>query len=73
MRNLNKANWKHFSETLDMVEWPVIDEDSRLEDLAERFESLVEGALEKLAQRDRFQIIESTHGGTMSLRNHLKK
>ena len=30
-----------------MVEWPVIDEDSRLEELAEKFESLVEGALEK--------------------------
>ena len=30
-----------------MVEWPEIDEDSRLEDLAARFESLVEGALEK--------------------------
>ena len=30
-----------------MVEWPVIDEDSMLEDMAERFESLVEGALEK--------------------------
>ena len=47
LRNLNKANWKIFRESLDMVEWPVIDEDSRLEDLAERFESLVEGALEK--------------------------
>ena len=47
LRNLNKANWKLFKESLDMAEWPVIDEDSRLEDLAERFESLVEGALEK--------------------------
>ena len=46
-RNLNKAGWKPFRESLDMVEWPVIDEDSRLEDMAERFESLVEGALEK--------------------------
>ena len=47
LRNLNKADWKLFRESLDIVEWPVIDEDSRLEDLAERFESLVEGALEK--------------------------
>ena len=47
MRNLNKANWKVFRESLDMAEWPVINEDSRLEELAERFESLVEGALEK--------------------------
>ena len=33
-----------------MVEWPVIDEDSKLEDMADRFESLVE--VEKAAQRD---------------------
>ena len=51
MRNLNKANWKLFRESLDKVEWPVIDEDSRLEDLAGRFESLVEVALEKACPR----------------------
>ena len=55
-----------------MMEWPVIDEDSRLEDL-ERFESLVERALEKAFPKRQAQIKESTHGGTMSLRNHLKK
>ena len=47
MRNLNKANWKVFRESLDMAELPVINKDSRLEELAERFEILVEGALEK--------------------------
>ena len=47
VRNLNKANWKLFRESLDTVKWPVINKDSRLEDMAERFESLVEGALEK--------------------------
>ena len=51
MRNLNKANWMLFRESLDMVEWPVIGEDSRLEDSAERFESLVEGALEKVCPK----------------------
>ena len=47
LRNFNKANWNLFRESLDMVEWPVIDDDSRLGDMADRFESLVEGALEK--------------------------
>ena len=51
MRNLNKANWNLFRESLDMVEWPVIDEESRLEELAGKFESLVEGALEKACPR----------------------
>ena len=51
MRNLNKANWKLFRESLDMIEWPVIEEDSRLEELADRFESLVEGELEKACPR----------------------
>ena len=46
LRNLNKANWKLFRESLDMVEWPVIDEDFRLEELAERFEKF--GRFEKL-------------------------
>ena len=31
MRNLNKANWNLFRESLDMIEWPVIEEDSRLD------------------------------------------
>ena len=51
MRNLNKANWNLFRESLDMVEWPVIEEESRLEDLAGKFESLVEGALERACPR----------------------
>ena len=51
MRNLNKANWNLFRESLDMAEWPVIDEESRLEELAGNFESLVEGALEKACPR----------------------
>ena len=72
LRNLNKADWKLFRQSLDMVEWPVIDDDSRVEDLAERFERW-KGHLKKLAQRDWPRIKESTHGGTMSLRNHLKK
>ena len=51
MRNLNKANWNLLRESLDMVEWQVIDEESRLEELAGNFESLVEGALEKACPR----------------------
>ena len=51
MRNLNKANWNLFRESLDMAEWPVIDEESRLEELAGNFESLVEGALERACPR----------------------
>ena len=52
MRNLNKANWNLFRESLDMVEWPVIEEESRLEDLAGKFESLVEGALERALPKE---------------------
>ena len=51
MRNLNKANWNLFRESLDMVEWPVVEEESRLEELADKFEDLVEGALERACPR----------------------
>ena len=51
IRNLNKANWNLFRESLDMVEWPVIDKEFRLEELAGKFERLVEGALEKACPR----------------------
>ena len=35
-----------------MVEWPVVEEESRLEELADKFEDLVEGHLKGLAQGD---------------------
>ena len=47
LRHLNKANWNVFRESLDMVEWPVIGDGSSLNDLADKLEKLVEGALEK--------------------------
>ena len=53
LRNLNKADWILFRESLDMVEWLVIRDSSSLNDLADRFEKLVEGAL---AQRNQPQI-----------------
>ena len=49
--NLNKTNRKLFRESLDSVEWPVIDEDSKLEDMVDRSESLVEGELEKVCPK----------------------
>ena len=47
LRNLNTAPWNLFRESLDKVERPVIEDDSSLNDLADKFENLVEGALEK--------------------------
>ena len=46
LRNLNKADWNLFRESLDMLEWPGMNDGSSLDDLADRFEKLVKGALE---------------------------
>ena len=47
LSNLNKVDWNLFRKSLDMVEWPVTDDGSSLDDPADRFERLVDGALEK--------------------------
>ena len=52
LRNLNKANWNLLRESLDGVDWPVIEDDFSLNYLADKFEKLVEGALEKSLSKE---------------------
>ena len=47
VEELKQSQLEFFRESLDMVVWPVIEDGSSLNDLANKFVKLLEGALEK--------------------------
>ena len=45
-RNLKKANWKIFKETLEASDWPEVESDSDLDKLADLFQNIIMAALD---------------------------